>query len=101
MAKYNFKFGRINENGGIEYAPVPIEKDGVKIWTNQPEYYLEAGYFPVMRTDPPEKEGLVFVPYWEEENGKCIQKWEEREPVLDEAEEYAVAAKILLGEVTE
>lgn len=73
----NKNFGRLDENGNVEYAPVPLIIDGKKVWTNIPEKYLECGFYPIVRTEMPEKEGSYFASVWAFENGKIVQKWEE------------------------
>lgn len=98
MAKQNFNFGRLRENGEIEYAPLLLVINGVNTWTNISELYMEKGYYPTEHRKAPEKEGFFYTPKWEIENGKCIQKWEEHEVLKDENEEYAMAAKIIFGE---
>ena len=43
----NKNFGRLDENGNIEYAPVPLIIEEKKFWTNIPEKYLECGVYPI------------------------------------------------------
>ena len=97
----NFKFARINESGGLEYAPLPLVIDGVNVWTNIEAEYNALGFYEIKRTEMPEKEGFYYTAFWELENNKIVQRWEEHEapiPEPTEEEQYAEAARILLGE---
>lgn len=102
MAEYNYNFGKLDENGNIEFAPLPLPVNG-NTWTNDPEIYFSCGFFPIQNTEPPVKEGFYYTSFYVLENDVIVQKWEEHEepeePVIDdELTEYAEAAKILLGE---
>lgn len=98
---YNYKFAKPNESGALEYAPVPLVIDGKNVWTNEEAKYNSLGYYEIVRTEMPEKEGYYYTAYWTLEENKLIEKWEEHEnpvPEPTEEAEYAEAAKILLGE---
>lgn len=98
---YNFKFAKINESGGLEYAPLPLVINGENVWTNIEAEYNALGYYEIKRTAMPEKEGYYFTDFWELAENKIVQRWEEHEnpiPEPTEEEQYAEAARILLGE---
>ena len=84
MNKKNRNFGRVDESGNIEYAPLPLVVDGVNVWTNIAETYLKEGFYPIELTESPVKEGFFFTPYWEIENEKCVQKWAEHAKIEPE-----------------
>ncbi len=95
METYNRSFGKLNEHGNLEYAPSPLVVDGENIWTNIPETYLAQGYYPLIRTEMPEKEGFYHTSYWEQDGETIIQRWEEHknpEPVEVVTEEELQAA---------
>lgn len=98
---YNFKYAKLNESGGLEYAPFPLVINGENVWTNIEAEYNALGFYEIKRTEMPEKEGYYYTDYLELENNKIVQRWEEHEnpvPVPTEEEQYAEAARILLGE---
>ena len=87
----NYKFGKPYGNGGIEFAPLPLVIDGVNFWTNEEAKYNALGYYEVIRTEMPEKEGFYFTSYYALENGKMVQKWEEHEePAEEETDAYGL-----------
>lgn len=99
--RHNYKFAKLNESGGLEYAPLPLVIDGDNVWTNLEAEYNKLGFYEIKRTEMPEKEGYYYTDYWELENNKILQRWEEHEnpiPEPTEEEQYAEAARILLGE---
>lgn len=79
MKNFNRDYGKIGENGKIEFAPVPLVIGGENFWTNIPEKYLEQGYLPVVKTEKPEKEGFYYTEFFEKENEKIFVRWEEHE----------------------
>ena len=98
---YNYKFAKIKEDGGLEYAPLPLVINGENVWTNIEAEYNALGFYEIKRTEMPEKEGFYYTDYWELENNKIVQRWQEHEnpiPEPTEEEQYAEAARILLGE---
>ena len=74
-------------NNYPSYAPNPI-RVGDRVIGNPPdEVYAEAGYLPVIETDPPEApEGHYMEPSWAERDGQIVQIWtlEELPPEPDE-----------------
>ena len=98
---YNFKFAKLDESGGLEYAPLPLVINGENVWTNIEAEYNALGFYEIKRTEMPEKEGYYYTDFWELAENKIVQRWEEHEapiPEPTEEEQYAEAARILLGE---
>lgn len=98
---YNYHFAKLNESGGLEYAPLPLVINGENVWTNIEAEYNALGFYEIKRTEMPEKEGFYYTDFWELAENKIVQRWEEHEnpvPVPTEEEQYAEAARILLGE---
>lgn len=98
---YNYNFAKLNESGGLEYAPIPLVIDGVNVWTNEEAKYNSLGFYEIVHTESPTKEGYYYTEYWALAENKIVQRWEEHEnpvPEPTEEEQYAEAAKILLGE---
>lgn len=80
---YNYKFAKLNGSGGLEFAPLPLIIDGLNVWTNVEAKYNSLGYYEVICTDTPQKEGYYYTFYYEIENNKLVQKWEEHEESAD------------------
>ena len=100
MAK-NFRYAKLDENSNFEFAQLPLVIDGVNVWTNIEAEYNKLGFYEITRTEMPEKEGYYYTDFWELENNKIVQRWQEHEnpvPEPTEEEQYAEAARILLGE---
>lgn len=74
----NKSFGKL-ENGALYYAPLPLVINGENIWTNVEKIYNEQGYYAIEWTQAPTKEGYYYTYYWEMENNKIAQRWEEHE----------------------
>ena len=84
--EYNYKFGRLDESGALEYAPNPFVIDGVNVWTNIEEKHNSLGYYKLVHTEAPEeKEGYYYTPFWELSENKLVQRWEEHEIQTEEA----------------
>lgn len=101
MANVNRNYGKINEDGSLEYASVPLVVNGENVWTNIPEVYIAEGYYPIVRTDEPIKEGFYYTFYWEQDGNVIIQKWEEHEipdePIAEVATEEDINQAIQEG----
>ena len=98
---YNYRYAKLNESGGLEYAPLPLVINGENVWTNIEAEYNALGFYEIKRTEMPEKEGYYYTVFWELAENKIVQRWEEHEapiPEPTEEEQYAEAARILLGE---
>lgn len=64
------------QNGTMIPAPRKIVIGDWVILNPTDEQYAEAGYLPVIRTDPPEApEGFYPVSGWEEQDGSIVQVW--------------------------
>ena len=76
IMKKNYNFGLINKNGEIKYAPSPLNVNGINIWTTDPKFYIEQGYYPIIYEAAPDQEN-IYTPYWycDEINKICIKKW--------------------------
>ena len=84
------KYAKLDEKGLITYAPKPLIINGEKVWTNREDLHLEQGYYPVVNTERPEKEGYIYEVYYELVDNQIIKKWREceiEEPVVDEYEQ--------------
>lgn len=79
MAKYNRNFAKLNEGRSLVYAPLPLIVNGENVWTNTPEVYIGQGYYPLIKTDMPVKEGFYYTSYWtyDTDNKICHEEWEE------------------------
>lgn len=78
----NYNFGRPHtdaETGdkGIEYAPKPLIIDGQKVYTNDEHLYNQQGWYKVVETARPTREGYYYTPYWEIVDNTCEEQWEE------------------------
>ena len=82
MAKYNFDFGKLDESGDIEYAPIPLVIEEENVWTNAPDVYTECGYYPIRNIEIPERDGFYYTYYYELEGNEIVGKWEEHEEVI-------------------
>ena len=83
-------------DGKLVLAPNPILVGGNYIGNPPGSVYEDAGYKPVVYTDPPTvEEGYIAVPDWEEEGDEIVQTWSiEEEP--DEVDDER-AMEILFG----
>lgn len=77
----NKKYAKL-ENGALIYAPTPLIINDEPVWTNDESIYLEQGYYNVVLTDKPVKEGYYYTSYWEIEGSNIVQKWEEHEKIV-------------------
>lgn len=84
--KFNPLYASVNEDGTLAYAPVPLVIDGVNVWTNIPEKYTQAGYYPVENTEMPVKDGYCYTSRYELLDGKALQVWDEHEVPIPEPE---------------
>ena len=88
-------------NNQIKYAPNPIKVGNSYIGNPPDEVYAEAGYLPVIETEPPEApDGYYYSPGWEEQDGQIVRVWvlEEMPPEPDEVSADE-ALDIILGGV--
>lgn len=85
-------------NNKIHYAPNPIKVGDTYIGNPPEEVYTEAGYLPVIETDPPETDAQHYAePKWMEKDGQIVQSWEVKEIPYDDTADKAEAYDILMG----
>ena len=96
----NFDFGKI-ENGIFSFAPKELEKDGVKILTNDSKIYKAAGWFKITHTPKPEKDGYYYTEKYTQKNGKIIEEWEEHEVPVPSGESGGISADALIKMIQE
>ncbi len=76
----NFNFAKSEDGISLEFAPSEFDYKGVRYnATNSEEVYNKIGYLRFERTEAPTKDGFYYVPFYKEENGVLLQKWEEHE----------------------
>ena len=76
----NRNFAKSEDGISLEFAPSEFDFNGVHYnATNSEEIYNAMGYFRFERTEAPVKDGFYYVPFYKEENGVLLQKWEEHE----------------------
>lgn len=90
-------FGLLDEDNNLTYAILPLVINEENVWTNVPEKFVEAGYFPIIRSDMPEREGYYYTPIYHYEDETIIEEWVEHEAPEPVEDDYAVAGRILLG----
>ena len=73
------------ENGKLILAPNPLITGGNMIYNPPNEMYIEQGYLPIERTEPPEADKF-YTATWEESDGKIIIVWTETEQEIITAE---------------
>ena len=96
----NFDFGKI-ENGIFSFAPKELEKDGVKILTNDSKIYKAAGWLKITHTPKPEKDGYYYTAKYTQKNGKIIEEWEEHEVPVPSGESGGISADALIKMIQE
>lgn len=79
MKDYNRKFGKLDADEKLIYAPTPLVIEGKNVWTNNPEIHFEQGYSLIETSDSPTVNGFYYTEYYEVENNVLCQKWEEHE----------------------
>lgn len=86
--RHYYKFAKTEDGVNLEYAPIPLFIDGVNVWTNEEAKYNSLGYYEIVRTESPTKEGYYYSSFYELEENKLVEKWEEHEiPVYELTEE--------------
>lgn len=73
-------------DGNLIFAPRKLPVGDAVVYNPTPEMLTEAGYKPVVYTDPPVvAEGYMAVPGWEEQADEIVQTWTvELAPVREE-----------------
>ena len=85
-------------NSQIHYAPNPIKVGNSYIGNPPNEVYIEAGYLPVIETEPPETDAQHCAePRWTEENGQIVQTWTVEEIPISEEEALTRFANSITG----
>lgn len=88
-------------NSYPQYAPHRLHIGNAVVFNPTDEMLIDAGYLPVIESEPPEPtEGCYYEPVYEEVDGQIVQSWVAVEiPTTDEimTEE---ALDIILGGVT-
>lgn len=74
---YNTKFGKLDASGNIQYAPIPLVIDGTNVWTNVGASYTKEGYYPIVRTEAPDREGCYYTSYFVLDGSVIVEKWKE------------------------
>lgn len=77
--KYNHNFAILGEGGLLTYAPRPLVIDDNVVYTNDSTIYIENGYYPIVKTEQPVKEGYYYTEYYEQVENEIVQKWAEHE----------------------
>ncbi len=76
----NRNFAKSIGGTSLEFAPSEFDFNGVHYnATNSEEIYNAIGYLRFERTEAPGRENFYYIPFYEEENGVLLQKWEEHE----------------------
>ena len=75
------KFGKV-EDRALILCQMPFDIGGVPYWSTDPAILNQAGYYPVVHTEPPQREGYYYTDYWELFNEQCLEKWEEHPEVV-------------------
>lgn len=81
-------------NSYPQYAPNPIIVDGRVLGNPTDEMLADAGYLPVIETEPPEVDELHYAePRYVERDGQIVQEWDVVELPEPEAtpEDYEAA----------
>ena len=80
--KRNYNYARL-DRGNFEYAPNIIYIGDRQIINAAAEQYALLGWMPIVKTEhPEEEENSYYKPYYTEENGKIIQRWERYEVTI-------------------
>lgn len=80
----NYNYARLTE-GKLEFAPNILFADDVQIINATAEKYIEQGWLPFEKTQPPEaEEGFYYTPVYSEQDGKIVQSWEKHEYEVSE-----------------
>lgn len=66
MAKLNYKYGRINDNGELIYAPYRLHYHNTYVINARESKYRECGYYPIKFDSVPQTE-LKDNEYWDTE----------------------------------
>ena len=85
-------------DGAIVYGPCKLAVGESVVYNPTPEMLTEAGYKPVVYTDPPVVEpGYIAVPGWEETAEEIVQVWTVEEVPITEEEALVRYSNELTG----
>lgn len=76
---------KLKNRNFIKKAPYPLHIGDRDVFTTDETIYNEQGYYALTRTEYPQDE-KSYQPYYEFEENKIIQKWEEIEEIENESE---------------
>jgi len=76
--KNKLKYAKLIDNT-LHYTPYPLIINGIPTWTNDENVFNEQGYYQVVETERPVKDGYFCVGTYQEQDGKIVRVWEEHE----------------------
>lgn len=91
--KNKIKYAKLIDND-LHYASYPLIIDSIPTWTNDEKVFNEQGYYQVVETKRPVKDGYFYVGTYQEQDGKIIRVWEEHE-ILKKIEEVVETSNIV------
>ena len=95
--KYELKYAKLINNQ-IHYAPNPFKVGDRVIGNPNDSVYVEAGYLPVVTTEPPETDAQHYAtPHWAEQNNQIVQSWTIEEIPITEEQALTRYANELTG----
>lgn len=75
---YNKSFAKTEDGKTLIYAPAQFDYNGVRYnATNREEIYNPIGFYKLVKTKIPEKEGFYYTEFFEKDGNVLYQKWEE------------------------
>ena len=85
-------------NNYPSYAPRRLRVGETWVYNPTETQLLDAGYLPVIETEPPVTDERHYAePHWTEENGQIVQSWTVVEIPYDDTADKAEAYDILTG----
>jgi len=85
-------------NNYPRYAPRRMRVGDAWVYNPTDAQLLDAGYLPVIETEPPEPtEGYYYEPVYEEANGQIVQSWTVEEVPISEEESLTRYANSITG----
>lgn len=94
----NKYFGKL-VNGAVQYAPIPLNIDGLMCFTNDAEKHFNLGYKPIVHTlEPDPVEGFLWMSEWVEYEDRIVLEWHQEEIHIPEDDPTHII-DILTGEV--
>lgn len=65
------------ENDTLVYAELPLVIDGQNVWTNDASVMLTQGFYPVVRSEMPTKDGYYYTESWAVVDNELVNTWTE------------------------